>query len=268
MLLDTVFRDITFTISARGKRESTPVLEFLKSHFSTIPLEQVDSLFGFVEPSTLYSGRPFLGRQLSDTDVAMLNENRIGLRIPCTNHEATEEEYRNHIPFFEKYQRKGNSIICTNDQLAGWIRRDFPAYKIEASILKEIDTHDKIDNALDIYDTVILPMNLNYNSDFLSSIVQKERITLFGNAGCALTCPDRICYRVISETNKKLAIQHPVRRYTTFMFRLGFQTDWCSNRLHPRKLKGMTDFDLEWLYELGFRRFKMLRENRQWKTGY
>ena len=261
-------REIRFTISARGKKEHMNILDVLAASFSTSPLGQVDSVFGFLEPSTLYSGRPFLGRQLSDADTKVLYENQIGVRIPCTNHQVSEEEYRQHIPFFEKYQRKGNSVICTNDDLASWIRKDFPGYQIEASILKEIDTHEKINRALDLYDTVILPMDLNQKTEFLTSIAQKDRVTLFGNAGCALTCPDRICYRRISETNKKLATHHPVRRYMTFLFQLGFKSDWCSNKLHPRKLKGVVDFDLDHLSSLGFTRFKMLREHKQRQTGY
>jgi len=263
-----VNKDMVFTVSARGKKENVPILEFLKTCFSSIPPDQIDSVFGFTEPSTLYSGRPFLRRQLSEADVTALVENNIGLRIPFSNHFVTEEEYGRHIPFLEKYQRKGNSVICTNDRLAKWIKKDFPAYQVEASILKEIDSHEKIDKALEIYDYVILPMNLNYNTPFLASIRNKERITLFGNAGCALTCPNRICYEVISQTNKKLVVQHPIRRYVTFLFRMGFPIDWCSYRLHPRKLKGMVDFDLDRLYDLGFRRFKMLREHKKRQTGH
>jgi hypothetical protein len=259
---------ISYTISARGKNESMPILEFLQSYFSSISLDQVDSVFGFLEASTLYSGRPFLKRQISDADVATMEKKHIGLRIPLTNHFLTEREYKDHASFLEKYQVKGNSVICTNDQLATWIRSDFPLYQIEASVLKEIDSPEGIKRALELYDNVILPMYLNYNTAFLSAIRNKDRITLFGNAGCALTCPRRICYETISETNKKLASQNPLHRNITFLFRMGFPINWCSNRLHPRKLKGIVNFDLNQLYELGFRRFKMLRENRVLETGH
>lgn len=259
---------ITYTISARGKRESLPILDFLSTHFSSIPLKKVDSVFGFLEPSTLYSGRPFLHRQLSETDVSALKKKGIGLRIPCTNHFVTETEYIRHRPFFEKYQRKGNSVICTNDMLARWIRRDFPGYQVEASILKEINSQEEIESCMELYDTVILPMNLNYNTEFLKAIKTKNRVTLFGNAGCALTCPERICYERISATNKKLASQNLLFRHLTFLFRMGFQVNWCSNQLHPRKLKGMVDFDLDYLSQLGFSRFKMLREHKKRVTGH
>jgi len=263
-----IHKDVTFTLSARGKNEKIPILDFLQSYFSSIPLNQIDSVFGFLEASTLYSGRPFLKRQISDADLAAMEKNHIGLRIPLTNHFVSKQEYMDQASFLEKYQVKGNSVICTNDQLATWIRRDFPLYQIEASVLKEIDSQERIEEALEIYDTLILPMYLNYNTAFLSAIRDKNRITLFGNAGCALTCPKRICYETISTTNKKLASQNPIHRNITFLFRMGFPIHWCSNRLHPRKLKGIVDFDLVQLYELGFRRFKMLRENSLLETGH
>lgn len=245
-----------------------PIKAFLESHFSKISINQIDSIFGFVEASTLYSGRPYLRRQLSDADVANMREMGIGLRIPLTNHFVSEKEYLDQAQLLEKYQERGNSVICTNDQLASWIRRDYPLYQIEASILKEIDTQQRIKQALELYDTVILPMNLNQNTGFLSQIENKENVTLFGNAGCALSCPDRICYKHISQTNKYLASQKTFRRNITFLFRMGFPIQWCTYRLRPRKLKGLVDFDLDSLYKLGFRRFKMLRENSALETGH
>ncbi len=47
---------ISFTISARGKAGDVPVMEFLRRNFGTLPLERIDSLFGFVERCTLYGG--------------------------------------------------------------------------------------------------------------------------------------------------------------------------------------------------------------------
>jgi hypothetical protein len=73
---------------------------------------------------------------------------------------------------------------------------------------------------------------------------------------------------VISETNKKLATRRLLGRGITFMMRLGFPVDWCSYRIHPRKLRGMVDFDLDHLHSMGFKRFKMLREHKQRQTGH
>jgi len=65
---------------------------------------------------------------------------------------------------------------------------------IDASVIKNIKTHRKTNDVLELYDSVVLPMRLNKDFDFLEKIEAKDRITLFANAGCALTCPSKLCY--------------------------------------------------------------------------
>lgn len=257
-----------YTISARGKKPNQPVKDYLHKFFPNIPLTKIDSLFGFVEKTTLYSGRPFMHTQLSDNDYKFLQDHNIGIRIPFTNHYVSRFEYEQFLPVFDKYHRKGNSLIITNDELVGWIREDFPLYKIEASILKEIDSKEKIDEALKTYDTIVLPMNVNNNHKLLDQIEQKDRITLFGNAGCALTCPNRICYEYISRKNKVLGSTNKAFRYIYYYFSFVLNNKWCMHKIKPRKLHGVKDFDIDKYYQMGFRRFKMLREHSGRKTGY
>ncbi len=243
---------VMYTISARGKKAAEPVIPFLKSNFANVPLRQMDSLFGFVEPCTLYGGRIYEGPQLSNNDVFELSAHGIGLRLPLTNHIVTEAEYRGYAAFLEKYHEEGNSAIITNDKLARWMRRDFPKYKMESSVIKSIDSYAKIDEALKLYDTVVLPMKLNEDLDFLRGIQDKARITLFANAGCALNCPSKICYGSVSKINK---------------FEPGAQFK-CSKTTKDREILGMVDFALEPLMDLGFRRFKLLRAMPRGITGY
>ena len=240
-----------FTISVRGKLASTPILDFLGTNFPDFPLAKIDSVFGFLERSTLYGGRIYEGPQLTDEDVQALYGAGIGVRIPLTNHYVEPEEYEENRPFLEKYHRKGNAVIVTNDNLARWIRRDFPRYHIEASVIKNIDTHRQIYQAFDLYDTVVLPMWLNNETEFLKKIKHKKRIRLFANAGCALTCPSKICYPSISKINK----------YKGGEFR-------CSQTIKWRQKYGMVDFDLRKLVALGFSRFKVLRARPGGGTGY
>lgn len=241
----------TYTVSARGKQESEPISRFLRNNFGNLPLQQIDSVFGFVERSTMYGGRMFFDRQLSDSDVQELNDKGIGLRIPFTNHNIERQEYEENRALLEKYHARPNSVIVTNDDLARWVRQDFPDYSIEASVIKNITSLRKLQSALELYDTVVLPMILNYKHDFLKSIEDKDRIRLFANAGCALTCPSRICYASVSVVNK---------------FKGGeFQ---CSQSLKKRELMGMVDFDIEELNALGFHRFKLLRARPGNMTGY
>jgi hypothetical protein len=241
-----------FTVSARGKLAAQPIQQFIKKNYSEIPLEQINSFFGFAEASTLYGGRIFGGTELSRYDIRSMYKMGINLRLPLTNHHASPEEYEENQPFLEKYHRPGNSLIITNDELAGWIRSDFPEYRLEASVIKNIDNLRKVDAAFKIYDTVILPMASNNDEAFLMAIERKKDITLFANAGCALTCPSKICYPSISKANK---VGDPG------LFR-------CSQKLKERNTIGMYDFDLEKLRSMGFERFKLLRPRLGNMTGF
>lgn len=241
----------TYTISARSKPADTPVFAFLRHQYGNVPLREIDSLFGFVEPSTLYGGRAFEQRELSDRDVYQLNNAGIGIRLPMSNHYVERDEYEDNLPLLQKYYQPCNSIIVTNDKLARWIRKDFPEYKIDASVIKNIKTHRKISEALELYDSVVLPMRLNEDLDFLEKVEAKDRVTLFANAGCALTCPSKLCYLSISKINKGKGG--------------GFQ---CSQMLKERELLGMVDFTLQPYIDRGFHRFKLLRARPNAMTGY
>jgi hypothetical protein len=244
--------DYTFTVSARGKQPNVPVFQFLRRHFGHIPLNRIESLFGFVEYSPLYGGRVFHKRELSELDVFQLNNAGIGLRLPLSNHFVSAEEYEASQAFLQKYHTDLNSVIVTHDDLARWIRRDFPRYRIDASVIKNINTKKKLEQALRLYDEVVLPMPSNEDLPFLESIEDKSCITLFANAGCAFTCPSRTCYVSVSKINKQDSEQ-------------AFQ---CSQSLKERELLGMIDFDIDALVGMGFHSFKLLRPAPGKMTGF
>lgn len=240
-----------YTVSARGKNPAESVLSFLGRDFAGVPLAQIDSVFGFVEDCSLYGGRVFTRPELSAFDVAQLYGAEVGLRLPLTNHFVEPEELEASAPLLDRYHREGNAAIVTNDDLAAWIRRNFPKYRLEASVIKNLKTYERIEKALDIYDTVVLPMEINQDEAFLAGAPHKDRITLFANAGCALTCPSRICYVSISKINKTHCGEFK-----------------CSQPLKAREMRGMVDFDLERLAALGFSRFKLLRARPGGQTGW
>ena len=189
------------------------------------------------------------------------------MRIPLTTHVVDRREFERNRHVLEKYHIDGNSLIVQRDDMVPWIRERFPKYRIEASMLKFLNTHEKIQRALRIYDTVVIPMNLSEQPEFLQKIENKERVTLFGNAGCALTCPARMCYTRITRMNKVLGSPSPIIRYL-----LGYITGIlvlkCSQRTIRRKMRGVVDFDIAPLVDMGFRRFKMLRARPSGKAGY
>jgi hypothetical protein len=115
-----------FTFSGRGKPNHVPILDFLRDNFGGVALDEIDSVFGFVERSPLYGGRIFVRPELTPDDVTALYGAEIGVRLPLTNHFADLEEYESAKPLLDKYHRDHNAVIVTNDDLARWIRRDFP----------------------------------------------------------------------------------------------------------------------------------------------
>lgn len=243
--------NLTFTVTARRKDTEVPIGDYLKKEFPELTDSHIDSVFAFVERSPLYGGRNYVAPELSDDDVLALYKRKIGLRLPLTNKFITREEYEQNELFLQKYHRKGNAVITYSDELATWIRQDFPLYKIEASVIKELQDYDKIKQALGIYDTVVLMAKFSDDFEFLQGIDGKEAITLFANAGCAYNCPSRICYTYISRMNKP--------KGGDFL---------CSKSITPRDELGVIEFDLKKLSDMGFKRFKLLRPNPQALTGY
>jgi hypothetical protein len=241
----------TFTVSARQKSPKKPIFAYLRENYGNVRLREIESVFGFVERSELYGGRIFEGPELSGRDVVNLNRAGIGLRIPMSNHFVGEHAYRLSESLLARHHNELNSIIITNDDLARWIRKDFPRYRLDASVIKNIKTHRKIDEALELYDSVVLPMPLNEDLDFLEKIEAKDKIILFANAGCALTCPSRLCYRSVSKINN------------------GTDNEWqCSLPLKERERYGMVDFPLQPYIDLGFHQFKLLRSRPNGITGF
>jgi hypothetical protein len=238
---------ITYAISARGKNEKEPIQDFL-CYFG-IPIGNVDSIFGFTEPCILYGGRPFHAPELSENDIDWMYDNNIGFRIPLQNTIASLDHYELCKPFLEKYHKTGNSLILARDKFAEKIRTDFPLYKLEASVVKKIDSVKKCLKNLEIYDTIVPdPQWFNNTSDEIPE-EYRSRIRLFANAGCMYTCPQRVCYNAVSRMN------------------LGVGEYECSAMNGVlRNHTGMTDFDVDNYVERGYTKFKLLR--RRDTTAY
>lgn len=228
--------NVSYTVSAR-KSIGVGILRWIETNY--YPLDQIDSVFGFAEFTPLYGGRPYHGPELQPIGISKLYDNGIGFRIPLTNHFVSRDEYRQEKKFLDKYHRDGNTIICVNDDLAKWVKEDYPNYRIEASAIKKISTHQKIREALSLYDSVVLPASCNDNLELLQGIEDKNRVRLFARAGCAYTCPSKICYKSFSS--------HMKNPDTELL---------CSMQLKERPYKGVIDFDIQPFVDMGFHKFK------------
>jgi hypothetical protein len=239
------FRDkrLHYTVSSRSLTADMPASLYLKLMYPYCDLSRIKSMFGHtVFFSRLYGGRPFDAKHsFTDRHIAALAKRGIGIALNLTNHFFTAKNYADSLPLLEKHHKKGNSVVCANDELALRVRHDFPDYQLGASMIKELDTAEKIEMALQLYDTVVVPMNKNDDDRFLESIRHKDRVTLFGNAACAYTCPDRSCYLGISQ---KIA---------------GFQTTQsCSRNRLRRPDIGKVFYNVAKFADMGFNNIKLV----------
>jgi len=243
--------ELSFTITSRDIESSLGVIEYIKLLFPFINSSQVTSLFGFTRDfSPLYGGRIYNQKNtMTKQHLTEMEQLGISLSLNLTNHFFNEKAYQETLPLLEKHHRQGNFITCFNDQLAERLRKDFPYYTLKASIIKNLNTVRKVKNALQLYDDVVIPMDKNDDEEFLISLPQKHRIILFSNATCAYTCPNRSCYVGFSQ-------QIQGKKFTSD----------CSIPKQPREQIGMMFFDTQGLYELGYRKMKLLTPFNQQKT--
>lgn len=233
--------NLKFTVSSRnlGKHHSDSIITYLKLQFIYCGFHQIESVFGHTEDySALYGGRVYNDQNaITNQQIDELEKHGIGIALTLTNHYFSEADYTDSLKLLKKYHKKTNSIICTNDDLAMRIKNEFPDYQLKASLIKNLNTHEKINKALEIYDYVVVPMDKNDDDEFLQNIVQKDRAILFGNASCAYTCPARTCYAGIS-----LRKEEPT----------------CSKPKIPREEKGFVFFNVAKFSNMGFNKIKLI----------
>jgi hypothetical protein len=232
-----------FSVSSRKITPGMNIVDYLKIFYMYTDITQVESMFGnTVFPSQLYGGRSFkLNRSLTERHIRELEELGITLSLTMTGHFFDDDAYNHSREFLRSHHKKGNSVICTNDELAKRIRQDFPDYTLKASIVKQIDTVEKIEQHLEFYDFVVPPMDKNDDDAFLQRIMEKERIILFANANCAYTCPARTCYRGFSQKHMDQSV-----------------TSVCSKEKISRLDVGHVYFDIAKFNRMGYRNFKLV----------
>lgn len=206
-------------------------------------IKHIDSVFGHTTRfSKLYGGRVLQRkRSLTPRHIEELEEYGIHLSLTLTNHFFDEVVYRESRELLKEHHKKGNSVICVNDELALRIKDDYPDYIVKASIIKNIRTIASVEKYLGLYDQVIIPMDKNDDDQFLSRIKEKTRVVLFGNATCAYTCLARTCYKGFSQINAGKPV-----------------TSTCSKKNIPRLDTGNVYFNIKKFKEMGFKHFKLV----------
>ncbi len=246
--------DLCFDISMRNypTGEFSPV-DYVRIHYPFLRLSQIKGVYGFHEMFTpLYGGRPFnKSNVLTTQNLLEFYNHGIHYYIPLSNHFIDEERYEEALPFLEMHHRPGNTVACVSDSLAKWIRRDFPEYRLSASVIKNLTKKEAILGALEIYDSVVIPATLNNDLRFLKDFEHKDRLVLFANNFCRYTCPSWGCYEGISRE-----INTGTNGADTFED----EPDCSKKGDNPiyRDELGYVVFNLDIYYEMGYRYFKLI----------
>ena len=189
---------------------------------------QIDSLFAFADIySPLYGGR-MAGDQraqghdtnLSEANIKWLNERGIGIKMTLTNPHFTLEKYEKSKELLDKYHYAPNMVLTTSNEFAELVRKDYPNYKVEASVINNFDTVEKLNEVWDLYDTIVLPIICNGRPDGsqmmegIDNLKHPEKIRLFINVECSYTCPKKLCYPKIGLANEVLGAEHdPIQAF-------------------------------------------------------
>ena len=227
----------------------------------------VDSVYGFAKPTPLNGGRSNFNIELTVRDIEVAYSNKIKVRVPLTTTEPTIESYE-HETSREVLQMlsdvRGGAIVAS-DELAHWIRKDYPNISIEASAIHDIDTNEKVQEKLKLYNTVCLPVKMSmYKDDIIAGIDNKERVRLFATNECSFNCPKKSCYKMISRMAKNNFLKHDgeedkMEEERNNYFCSTFVLNKDGTQKYPREDwwdHGLV-FDIKHLSELGYDRFKI-----------
>jgi len=237
------------TVSVRKKPPSNTMHEWLSryEHSGLIKYKDITGVFGFTkEKSPLYGGRVWAGADISDKDYVWIKEKGLEFKILLSGDIVSEKHYEESFELLDRYHIKGNTVVITNDKLASWVRRDYPDYSLEASVIR----HTKfsgIDKVLDLYDTMVLPLRHNKDEKNLKKIKQKDRVVLFTSASCGYFCPNQVCYPAAAKINRNGGIGKEDCLLKVGKFLLPYLG-----------IDKIIRFDLELLMDWGFSNFKVL----------
>ena len=191
-------------------------------------IDQIDSFFAHVDVySPLYGGRmagTVRGRghlaNMSEENIKWLNDRGIGIKLTLTNPHFNIEKYAKTRDLLDKYHYAPNMVLTTSNEFAELLRKDYPNYKVEASVINSFDTVEKLNEIWDLYDTIVLPIICNGRPDGslmiegIDNLKHPEKIRLFINVECSYTCPKKLCYPKIGLTNEVLGAEHdPIQAF-------------------------------------------------------
>lgn len=171
---------------------------------------EIGSCFGEFPMSLWNGGRLSKGDQCDalfvKTVVKSFNGVGVPVRYTYTNPLIEEKDLDDvYCNFCMKAADNGmNEVMVTSPILEEYIRKNYPSYKINSSICKEIKDADQLNAEINKdYKYVVLDYNLNGNWDFISKIEHPEKLEILVNSLCVPNCPRRADhYKNVAENER------------------------------------------------------------------
>ncbi|MBQ5933686.1 MAG: hypothetical protein IJL55_08285 [Lachnospiraceae bacterium] len=210
--------DLKVRFHLPGLRYNYPLNMFWISMLETHPEYfrdniEIASIFGSF-PFSLWNGGRLIINDQCDADfvktvIKSINAKGIPVRYTFTNPVLEEEDLADPFcNFCMKAADNGmNEVLVFSPILEEYIRKNYPAFKIDSTTCKEIkDENDLNAELAKDYKYVVLDYNLNNRWDMIERLSDPGRLEVLVNAVCVPACPRRgEHYRYIGEMERKIA---------------------------------------------------------------
>lgn len=202
--------------------------------------------------------------QVKDTMDYLYDEYKIPICLTFSNPmidsiEECEDKECNQLA--ELCEKPYNQIMVSSELLEAHLRKHYPQYKINKSIIKT--EYGDIFSALDRYNKLVLHRTMNYDFDFLSSIPPEKRhqIEFLCRSSCPSDCP------YTAEHYRQAGIQQKNRQpfMGTELPPYCGSYNMLSSLSELKDPSTITRFELDTIYsQLGFSQFKLSGRRSIW----
>lgn len=154
---------------------------------------EIESVFDSFPNCAWNGGRVNIGMPYSVDDmkktIEFFNASGVGVRFTFTNKLVTEKHLGDVVANYslELGHNELNGVITNNPVIEEYVRKNYSKYKI---ILSTMSTNS-IDQSIDKYDMVVLPIEYNHDAEKLGSVSDKSKVEILVNENCVANCPSR-----------------------------------------------------------------------------
>ena len=187
-----------------------------------------------------------------DVDVSMLGDKKSNLMLRILAEHNTCRE-------------NPHGVIVASDPLREYVRDRYPDLFITASVIKTAyahpsgsDTPEWYDDLASRFDMVVVRSDRNLSLSFLNAIEHKEKMELILNSECVLNCPMRVPhYQYMQDIGRGIVSSIP--KFNALM-------EKCRERKGELPNIALTQTQVDRIFDLGFRHFKLAGREMSWQN--